>query len=62
MIGVELESAAAVRRVLVEMRRRGYLMLGGGRAHEVITLTPALTIPRVVWLDAIEVFRQVLRG
>jgi 4-aminobutyrate aminotransferase/(S)-3-amino-2-methylpropionate transaminase len=60
MIGIELESAALGLKVMREMLAEGYLVLTGGRAGEVLTLTPALTTPEHLLSAATQALARVL--
>jgi 4-aminobutyrate aminotransferase / (S)-3-amino-2-methylpropionate transaminase / 5-aminovalerate transaminase len=46
MIGVVLENGARALAVASQLLRRGFIVLTGGSANNVLTLTPALTISR----------------
>jgi 4-aminobutyrate aminotransferase-like enzyme len=46
MIGVVLENSARALAVARQLLRRGFIVLTGGSANNVLTLTPALTISR----------------
>jgi 4-aminobutyrate aminotransferase/(S)-3-amino-2-methylpropionate transaminase len=61
MVGIELHGGAS--RTLAVMRAlltRGYLVLTGGVAGDVLTLTPALDIEESLLLGFAEVLEQVL--
>ncbi|MBI4701149.1 MAG: aminotransferase class III-fold pyridoxal phosphate-dependent enzyme, partial [Deltaproteobacteria bacterium] len=60
MLGIELDSGASALRAMRELLLRGYVVLTGGVAGEVITLTPALTIEERLLLDFGQELRQVL--
>ena len=60
MIGVELRDAATALRVTRGLLEEGWIVLGGGRHGEVITITPALTIQEDLLLAFPGVLRAVL--
>lgn len=60
MIGIELADAAAVQRASAELLQRGYLVIGGGVAGDVLTLTPPLFIEREVLLDFASVLAEIV--
>jgi 4-aminobutyrate aminotransferase/(S)-3-amino-2-methylpropionate transaminase len=60
MIGIELESAAVALKASRGMLERGYIVLTGGTRGEVLTLTPALTIPEPLLRGAARALRDAL--
>jgi 4-aminobutyrate aminotransferase/(S)-3-amino-2-methylpropionate transaminase len=62
MIGVELESGAMALRAWRGMLERGYMGLTGGTRGEVLTFTPALTIPEGLLAGAAAALRESLGG
>lgn len=60
MIGIELESGALALRASREMLERGYMVLTGGTRGEVLTWTPALTIPEARMEGAAAALRESL--
>jgi 4-aminobutyrate aminotransferase/(S)-3-amino-2-methylpropionate transaminase len=62
MIGVELSDGAVALKATRGMLERGYIALTGGLRGEVITLTPALTIPEALLVSAGQALRESLRA
>lgn len=60
MIGIELASGALSLRAFRGMLERGYVVLTGGIRGEVLTLTPALTIPEHLFEGAAAALREIL--
>jgi 4-aminobutyrate aminotransferase/(S)-3-amino-2-methylpropionate transaminase len=60
MIGIELESGAVALRASRGLLERGYIVLTGGTRGEVLTLTPALTIPEGLLAGAAVALRESL--
>lgn len=60
MIGIELDSATTVSRVIREALARGYLVIGGGVDGATLTLTPALNIEASLLIDFGEALREML--
>lgn len=60
MIGIELASGALGLRTLSRALDRGYLVTVGGRAAEVVILTPPLVIAERTLLDFVPVLAEIL--
>jgi 4-aminobutyrate aminotransferase/(S)-3-amino-2-methylpropionate transaminase len=60
MIGVELEQPAHGLRAARALLERGWLLLGGGRCGETLTLTPALTIDERLLEGAVAALAEVV--
>jgi 4-aminobutyrate aminotransferase/(S)-3-amino-2-methylpropionate transaminase len=58
MIGIELADAATAQRAVRELLASGWLVITGGIAGDVLTLTPALTLGEPYF----ELFGETLRG
>ncbi len=61
LLGVELASGARGLGALRALLRRGYVATAGGRAGEVLVLTPPLTIGEDVLLGAVEAIEASIR-
>lgn len=60
MLGIELASGAVALAASRGLLARGYLVLGGGRGGEVLTLTPPLTVADELLEGAAHALREVL--